>query len=76
VSCGRLLSEMFEVTTSDRILNSKSLCSMKIISKTPVDEKWIELTTGESEPLKNFPSILQENNPEVLASLVLLMPEN
>jgi hypothetical protein len=60
----------FTVTTSDRILNSKSLYAMKIISKPPTDEKWIELTTAESEPLKNFPSILQENNPEVLASLV------
>jgi hypothetical protein len=43
---------------------------MKIINKPPVDEKWIELTTAESEPLKNFPCILQEDNPEVLASLI------
>ena len=43
---------------------------MKVISENPVDEKWIELTTAESEPLKDFPSILQENNVEVLASLV------
>jgi hypothetical protein len=43
---------------------------MKIISKPPVDEKWIELTTTESEPLKNFSSNTQENNPDVLASLV------
>jgi len=60
----------FTVTTSDRILNNKSLYAMKVISKLPIDEKWIDLTTAESEPLKNFPSILQENNPEVLASLV------
>jgi hypothetical protein len=60
----------FTVTTSDLILNSKSLYAMKIINKPPVDEKWIELTTTKSEPLKNFPSILQENNLEVLASLV------
>jgi hypothetical protein len=46
------------------------LYAMKVISKLPVDEKWVELTTSESETLKNFPSILQENNAEVLASLV------
>jgi hypothetical protein len=60
----------FKVITSDRILNSKSLYAMKIIDKPLVDEKWIELTTTESEPLKNFPSIIQENNHVVLASLV------
>jgi hypothetical protein len=50
----------FTATTSDRILNSKSLYAMKIISKPTVDERWIELTTAESEPLKNFLSYFKK----------------
>jgi hypothetical protein len=57
----------FKVTTSDKIINSKTLYAMRIIKNLPVNENWMEKTTAESEPAKNFPSILQENNPEVFS---------
>jgi hypothetical protein len=60
----------FKVTTSDKILNSKSLYAMRIIDQPPAKENWMEKTTAESEPVKNFPSILRENNHVILASLV------
>jgi hypothetical protein len=66
----RASDSCFKITTSDKILNSKTLYAMKIISKPPSDENWMEKSITNSDCIKNFPSILRENNPEILAGLV------
>ena len=40
---------------------------MKFIKKAPEDEKWLEMITEETEIIRNFPSIFEESNPEILA---------
>jgi hypothetical protein len=60
----------FEVSTADRTISSRSLYSMKFIKKVPQDEKWMEMTTAESERIRDFPSIIKENDPEILAGTI------
>ena len=52
----------FEVSTAERTISSRSLFSMKFIKKAPENEKWLEMTTEETEIIRNFPSIFEESN--------------
>jgi hypothetical protein len=60
----------FKVSTAERTISSRSLFSMNFIKKTPEDEKWIEMTTAETEIIRDFPSIFKESNSEILAQSV------
>ena len=60
----------FEVSTAEKTISSKTLHSMHLFKTAPKDEKWLEMTTEESEIIRDFPSIVKESNPEHLARLV------
>jgi hypothetical protein len=60
----------FEVSTAERTISSRSLCSMRFIKETPEDEKWLEMTTAETKIIRDFPSIFEESNPDILAKSV------
>ena len=60
----------FEVSTAERTISSRSLFSMKFIKKAPENEKWLEMTTEETEIIRNFPSIFEESNSKILAKSV------
>jgi hypothetical protein len=60
----------FEVSTAEKTISSKTLHSMHVFKTAPKDEKWLEMTTEETEIIRDFPSIFKESNPEHLAKLV------
>jgi hypothetical protein len=62
--------ECFKASAAEKTISSKSLHSMHLFKKAPQDEKWLEMITAESEILRDFPSIIKESNPEILAETV------
>jgi hypothetical protein len=66
----------FKVSTAEKTISSRSLYFLHFIKQVPQDEKFMEMTTAESEIIRNFPSIIKENNPEVLAGLVAAYRES
>jgi len=53
-----------------KMINGKTLQNMKIIKKFSPNEKDLKESTAQTELMKDFPSIYQEINPEVLAKLI------
>jgi hypothetical protein len=60
----------FKVSTTEKVINSRTLYYMGIIKKIPQNEKGMEISTAESELIRDFPSILKEDNPKVLAKFI------
>jgi hypothetical protein len=61
----------FKVSTTEKTISSRSLHSMHFFKKMPRDEKWLEMNTAEFEIIRDFPSIIKENDPEILAEIVV-----
>jgi hypothetical protein len=61
----------FKITTSEKIINSRTLFYMNIIKEVSLDEKGLEKSTAETELMVDFPSISKDNNPEVLAGCIV-----
>jgi len=57
-------------TNTGKMINGKTLQNMKIIKKFSPNEKDLKESTAPTKLMKDFPSIYQERNPEVLAKLV------
>ena len=57
-------------TKTGKIINGKTLQNTKIIKKFSPNEKDLKESTAPTKLMKDFPPIIQERNPEVLAKLV------
>jgi len=63
-------SDNFLRTRTGKIINGKTLQNMKIIKKFFPNEKDLKESTAPTKLMKDFPSILQERNHELLSKLV------
>jgi len=63
-------SDNFLKTRTGKIINGKTLQNMKIIKKFSPNEKNLKESTAPTKLIKDFPSILQERNHELLSKLV------
>jgi len=63
-------SDNFLRTRTGKIINGKTLQNMKIIKKFSPNEKDLKESTAPTKLMKDFPSILQEKNHELLSKLV------
>jgi len=63
-------SDNFLRTRTGKIINGKTLQNMKIIKKFSPNEKDLKDSTTPTKLMKDFPSILQERNHELLFKLV------
>jgi len=63
-------SDNFLRTRTGKIINGKTLQNMKIIKKFSPNEKDLKESTAPTKLMKDFPSILQERNHELLSKLV------
>jgi len=57
-------------TTTGKIINGKTLQNMKIIKKFSPNEKDLKESAVQSALMNDFPPIIKERNPEVLAKLI------
>ena len=60
----------FKVSTAERTISSRSLHSMKFFKEAPKDEKWLEMTTAETEIIRDFPHIFKESDSDFLVQSV------
>jgi len=63
-----LVSDRVLGTTTGRMINGTSLFNMKAIKTILTDSKDLEESDAPFPFIKNFPSILRENNPEALSA--------
>jgi len=61
----------FKASTAEKTISSRTFHSMHYFKTAPKDEKWLEMTTAESEIIRDFPSIVKKSNPEILAKSVV-----
>jgi len=67
----KLASDKTLRTITGKIINGKTLQNMKIIKKFSPNEKDLKESAVQTELMRDFPPISKEENPEVLAELVV-----
>jgi len=67
-----LVSDRVLGIATGRMINGKTLHHMKIIKKVISNEKDLKESSAPSKSLKDFPSILKEDNPEALTGYLVV----